>query len=763
MAVRLLTALLLTLDLASAAVYRFDMGSETTPLAAGYALVTPTTLLADHPAYGWTARARVVVDRNDPANPWFAQPDSLEYALYSDGVLSIEQNEFVFTVEPGRYAVTAVIGDLALDEQRPGNSIWANGVLVAKDLETNATVKAVRFPVEAADGRITLRFRADSPQKYATVMAVTAEPLAGDATLETSITTHPETPPGAETFRLNWEAYVARYVADWEQAKAGLRADGIDLTRWAQRLAPLRQRADWREVYFWGLGNWERLQSRAPGIGLEKLCAVWAELGADGFVVNSASAIKALHAAGLKHALGGPGEHMPGGLEGVPLNEMKDAAGQTGTVPGVWSNVAPESSARLREHVNKTVGHLTEGAAFLVIDEPRGQFYAGRMGDYSPAAQVAFKAWCMAQGEHLLAARGIPERGRAMEFYRWYQYRLMTPALLVKEFTRDLPAGLAVMPGNGNVGPEQMNHSNYWPPAVARLGMWSTSWSYDEPGAAKIHAETVRIAAEHGGRHAIVPPLYAEAHTAVQDRPTQTACISALTERVCPWHFTGPLNGPNRVEWMKTAALGAWLAHATTGMEHTPPLHVWCPESIVYNDLVEFNATEAQHWTATWRALFAANLDYAVTNTIAIPADAVLLYSCVRPVLNDEEYARLQRFVQGGGRLLVTFEGTPERPDGTPHEDWAALRARASVVSLEQVAEALGERPRNLATGQAGVVSYLYRRDGRPVHLVNNTSLTDPATLKLPVAMTNGVDGAACAANSALILRPGGFALLEER
>ena len=34
------------------------------------------------------------------------------------------------------------------------------------------------------------------------------------------------------------------------------------------------------------------------------------------------------------------------------------------------------------------------------------------------------------------------------------------------------------MPGNGNIGPEQMNHSCYWPPAIARHGMIAASWAY---------------------------------------------------------------------------------------------------------------------------------------------------------------------------------------------------------------------------------------------------------------------------------------------
>jgi hypothetical protein len=172
--------LLAALSVVAAAVeYRFDMGGPDTPVAAGFAQVLPETRYGADRAFGWSRPAREVIWRDGPGNALYGNADEEPlYAAYADGILSIEENEFVCRVEPGRYTVTAVIGDLATGEHRPGNSVWANGRLVAAGLSTNADLLSLTFPVAANDGLITLRFRADSQQQYVTVEAVRSCALA---------------------------------------------------------------------------------------------------------------------------------------------------------------------------------------------------------------------------------------------------------------------------------------------------------------------------------------------------------------------------------------------------------------------------------------------------------------------------------------------------------------------------------------------------------------------------------------------------------
>lgn len=757
---RLLLFCAVLLTGARAETYRFDMGSDQSPVAPGYTAVTPATVLATNPAFGWRTGARMVVFRNDPGNPFYAGGDQdHDYALYADGLLWIEEATFVFQVEPGRYAVTAVLGDLALDEQRPGNSIRAQGNLIVEDQVTDANVKAYRFPVDAPDGTIELTFRADSFQKYVTVQAIEAEPLAAGETLELTVTQHPESLPGPAVYQANWNRFVDDYIADWEQAKRELLAEGIDLAAWGERNAALGPP---REAYPWGLGNWARIERRAGELDFSRLCATFREMGCDGFVTNVASTVAGLRKAGLKYAVVSGGENLPGGnYEGIPLNVTHDAEGNPVTRPTVWSNCAPEVVAVFQNYLRELLTESAPGAEFYAIDEPRGQWYAGSLGDYSEAAAAEFAEWC---GEQGLTIDGIPPRGRTMGFYHWYRFRLESVPRFVAAFRQDTPvADIPTMPGNGNAGPEQMNHSGLWPPAFARYGFICATWSYDTPAGAKQHAETLLTAAEHGGQTTIVPPLYAERDTPEKNLATGVAGIGALTDRVAIWHFTGPLNGPNRPEWMKAVALYCNLTHATTGLTHTPPLAVWCPESIVYNDLVEFTRDEASAWSLLADTLFEANLDYKVTNTLDVPAGTPVLYTCRRPILTDEEYARLTAFVAAGGTLLVTFDGTPERPDGTPHEGWANLPAER-VKKIELTPEALkGAVPAdrlNLQLDAPTVKTYRYERGGRTVHLLNQTGLEGPVRMTLPVAGTDQVTGRALAAGSSLTLGPGRFALV---
>lgn len=770
MLTRCLVAIALScgLSLAGAETYRFDMGGPDTPLMAGYTRVTPSDLVAEGKAFGWTKAPMGFLFRGEPTNPYLAQPQSMEFTLLSDAVLSFEENRFVMAVQPGRYAVTAIIGDLALGEGRPGQSIWANGALVADKVSTNASVKAYTFPVEAPDGKIELGFRSDSSQKYVTVEAVSAEPLAQGQDLPVTMKEYPEGPVPVAVYERNWQALQDALLGDWDQAKEELQAEGVDLAYWQKHMDFLRKMAEYRQYWGWSLGGGasERLAKQIGRLDLTKLLAAYREMGIDGFGTNQQMIAEQLRAAGFRHCVAGHAESFPGGdTTGITLNLLKNADGSTTTIDKVWSNCAPEAREAFRKLWAENPGEVASGADFFLIDEPRGMWSSGRFGDYSVPCQQEFSKWCEAQGYTDLVGQPIPERGRTMAFYRFYQFRLQSVAAFMKAAVAGTPVEqIPLMPGNGDVGPEQMNHNCLWPPALAQAGMMTACWAYHDPASCKMYAETIRIAEEYGGQTTIVPPQYPEQHTVLQTRPMNTACISALTTRVMPWHFNGPTIGPDRPQWMKNVFYASRLVHAMSYMRHAPPLYVYLPESIVYNDLVEFNEAEKGNWRKVYQALFEANLDYGVTNTLALPRNSVVLYACVRPVLSEEEFARVQKFVADGGTLLCAFESAPELPDGTPIADWGKLRAER-VVRLDLDPPALCQalerlrKPMNWQTDQPALKTYRYAyADGGMAHLLNNTSLEQPATVKLSDHWADAFTGRTAPAT--ITIPPGMYELL---
>ena len=750
---------------ARAAEYRFDMGGKDTPVAQGFTAVMGGRY-TDGAAFGWRGPTRDVVLRDMVDNPLYGTADTDPmYALTVDGVLSIGENEFVFRVEPGRYSVTAAIGDLSPGEVRPGNSIWANGVAVARDEVTSGTVKEFTFPVDAAGGEIALRFTAESYQRYVTVCGVWARPLAAGEEIKPSLREIPQGLTQAD-YRRNWDRFERLYVADWEKAKARLAGQGIDLAAWSRRREEFRGKPGFRDYFPSAGARWEALDQKAGGIDAGRITACWKEMGVDGFVATNPVFVREARKAGLKFAVGGHAESLPAAEgKGVTPNLMATRDGKRVTMDRVWSHCDPLVIETFRDLWREHLRGVAEGSDFFFIDEPRGQFWGGdRFGDYSAPAQAAFRKWAGEHGWQELAAKGIPERERSLDFYRFYLFRFESVPLLVKEFVRGTPAEkLTAMPGNGNVGPETMNHTCFWPPAVARHGQISGSWAYDDPASAKAFTEATRMAQEWGGKSYAWPPNWKDP---VRELPIVTACISALCERVCTWSFSGSLAGARRPEWMAMSWLASRLTHATTGLRHTPPVALWCPDAVVFNDLVEMNGAEAGAWKQAYAALFAANLDYTVTNTLAVPEGTAVLYAPARPVLSDEDFARLQRFTARGGRLLVTFEGTPQSPDGQPIQAWAQVAGKCTQVKVApealRAAVAAAGVPANLDAGEGAVKTYLYAGERGRVHLLNNTDPAAPASVRLPWPAADRLTGKPLAAGTALALSPGGYALVEE-
>ncbi|MBI2300427.1 MAG: hypothetical protein HYU66_16050, partial [Armatimonadetes bacterium] len=669
--------------------YQFDMASETSPVPDGFTRVTPKTLLKSSPEFGWVSPPRGAIYRNDPLNPLYDTHRSAQVlALYSSNVFSLGDNTFDFAVEPGRYSVTVVVGDPELGVTTSGLTISFNGQVVAEGVATTGAIKIVSAVADAPQGRIAVRCQAPTAQAYVQIAAITATPIGQEDTVSTAVQTLPDTAATREAYGRNWSGYIDAWLADWQQSRTELSAEGVDLAYVGKLVADRRRAAAPSEYWAYGLGNpqWDRTAATYGKPDLSRFCAGLRELGIDGVVTRSPLVIEELHAAGLKHAVNGSAEKLPQDIAAkVTPNVFRGLDGKPVTKPGVFSICAADVVAAFQNMWRRDIGAAADGADFFMVDEPRGMMcYGGQYGDNSDAADAAFRRWAADHHYDDLAESGIPPRGRTMAFYRFYQFRLDAVPAFVAAFIQDTPlAHVTPMPGNGNTGPATMNHTCLWPPAVARRGFTTASWAYDDPASAKMHAEVIRMAAEFGGQSAIFPPLIMDQDTPEKDQAIGTACISALTNRVMPWNFGAPTQAANRVAWLKNVWRAAALTHVLSGLRRRPPLHVWCPESLAFPDLVDLGGHEARQWGVLWKALCTANIDYDVTNTLSLPADQVALYACEKPVLTPEEFGRLSAFVTQGGTLLYTFAGRPETPDGAELPGWDALpTARLVRVAL---------------------------------------------------------------------------------
>ena len=126
---------------------KFDFGTSTSPVAAGYVRVTETTAYTAG-AFGWTAASNAgSADRGSQADP-----------LKRDFVMSgTSAPTFRVDVPSGNYAVTVTMGD---NEAAHDNMIVkANGKVMLADIDTAAGAFAVNtFIVSVASGPLNLQF-----------------------------------------------------------------------------------------------------------------------------------------------------------------------------------------------------------------------------------------------------------------------------------------------------------------------------------------------------------------------------------------------------------------------------------------------------------------------------------------------------------------------------------------------------------------------------------------------------------------------------
>jgi len=694
--------------------------------------------------FGWEGRSGYLfADRHSPEVPTYHRAGEVAlYHLVRDNLTIIGPNSFRIDLPDGACEVTVWIGDLSMTETRP--DLWVivgDDTVMAGETTFGGQVSELTFPTQVTGGALRIEFDGRGPQKYLPVVGIAVRALEAPRAFEVTARTIPEEPGTPEDYLLNWRMYLDELRADWERAKRDLQAAGRWSDDWPARLAELRAQPGYRAVWASGTSMLARMAMLAgTELDAADLIAVLQEIGFDGLTSRDLLLTRAQIEAGMTPLAAAPGlEHLPADAAGISFIRILQPDGAYRTIEGAYSPWDP-AMTKVFARVWGPLAELAQYCELAWIDEPRGAWGSGGIGDYCAPAQAAFRAWARGQGLDELAARGIPPPERSWDFYRFYRWRLSATADMVERAWRPLGIDMRILPGNGVLGPETANHNTLWPPSTVREGMGVASWMY---GGGRASAEVLRATErELGGFVLPFAALWQD-----PDRCVEQAALVASAgceEGLHLWHPGTIFNAIDRPRWLVAAYEITRMVQALSGLQHDAGLHIYCPESLVYNDLVDFSRTEASRWAAVQDALQAANVDYRVTLTGDTPTPSVVLYAPARAVLTDEEAAVLVGHLDRGGTLIYACATEPEYPDGSPLETLAHRLAAPgpgrvvrmagefdpAAVAAQVTALGLALNPR---AANAGVLSFRFVADGREVTLWLNLN-DEPVTETTPFA-----------------------------
>lgn len=722
--------------------YKFDFGSKESPLENGFIKITKDTKYDEKIAYGWKGNVNSEVVRDNYLNPFYHKAEERDsfYNLYCDGIVPRSDIPFLFKVIPGKYKITIIIGDLSPGESRFGFNIFVNEKEIIKNESTDGgTLKIYTFSIDSED-KIEIKLKSENQLPY--ISGIICEKTDKDIPIQIKVIPEKVT---EDDYRKNWERFEKNFISDWQIAKEELKKEGVDFEYWDKKFERIKKKYRNYREYFpsGGLGRIDRLIEKAKDINTEKIVNCFKEIGIDGFVGGNdryPASINEIRKHGLKYAVSGHAENIRLN-EKVTLNLIRKKNGEFFTIKNVWSNCCPEAIRILNDEWKEIYKETGKNAEFFMIDEPRGCWYSGGIGDYSETAKREFINYLKEIGKNDIAEKvkenGIPEPSYSWDFYYFYIFRLNTVPLLVKKAIKDTPLEkIPVMPGNGDIGPETMNHSCYFPVYIAKNNFISASWSYNLPSSSKAAAETIKIAEEYNGKSYIWPPIYLGPPE--KDLTTTISAISALNDKVCPWSFSKLMDLKERIGWLKMVYYSSRLTHATTILKHTPPVYIWLPASIVFNDLVNYDNEESGRWKEIYEYLFKINIDYGITNNFKnIEKDIPVLYAPKRPVLNCEEFEDLKNFLNKGGKIFYTFDEIPVYPDGEKIKEWENLQRENLIkIKLDKIKENL--KFLNLQLDNEKIKTYIYRdENGEIYHLLNNTDYQNDIEIILNI---EGID-----------------------
>lgn len=181
----LVVALLSSLTVAGAALYRFDFGEEKSPVQDGFTAVSAKTLLAADNDCGWAAGAEKMVARDkayaeyEDSSRGKNPPPCWTNALTEDALVSDQPAEFVVKVAPGQYNAWVLCGtSYPYRYQYFDFDVTAGPVTKRVQFEETCQYRMVLLRVNAAQGEARFTF---TPRSLFAVAGVVLWDQADDA------------------------------------------------------------------------------------------------------------------------------------------------------------------------------------------------------------------------------------------------------------------------------------------------------------------------------------------------------------------------------------------------------------------------------------------------------------------------------------------------------------------------------------------------------------------------------------------------------
>jgi len=411
-----------------------------------------------------------------------------------------------------------------------------------------------------------------------------------------------------------------------------------------------------------------------------------------------------------------------------------------------------------------------------------GRIHQGFYGDFSKPAEDAFRKWAKEKGMEELAEKGIPAIGRTNDFYQFYLFRLESTPRYIKEIIKGiLPKDLSFSIGN-NVGPLEVNSGRFFPPLVAPYGykmlkIWLSLDERNNPAYYKGCSELVKAYREFGGKSGVICSLDERTRgrrypisriwpglkrNLEGDRICGVSALSALPDvsGFFQYHLTRPFwrdtvdfegNIIKRKEWLKLVYELSSLYYSTRDLTHATDIYLYVPTSFLFNDLVEGEMKEANHWYEIIKLLHKENIDYKVTYKLELKPESLVIYPPLMPILTEEEGEKIKKFVRDGGTFLYATSELPQLPDGKILGSISRLLKAGGRYGKGQIiwlkdGRISGEKLRKLATEARATInldmsstnnqvkSYIYQKGSYFYHLFNNNDPEREYKIQLPFA-----------------------------